>query len=108
MLLRKIYATFQDFRKAIDENGDMVEELEDTEETVQLIKRTTPSSRYKLSERELIRKKYRKTIRRHRKDRPAPYESPFEIETNAGIADSAEGKELHQNYERARYGEETQ
>lgn len=108
MLLRKIYATFQDFRKEVDENGDMVEELDDTEETVQLINRITPSSRNKLSERELIRKKYRKTIRRYRKDRPAPYESPFEIETNAGIADSEDGRELHRNYERARYGKETQ
>lgn len=108
MLVRKIYATFQDFRKEVDENGDVVEELEDSEDTVQLIKRTTPANRYKLSERDRIRKEYRKTIRRHRKDRPAPYESPLEIETNAGIADSEDGRELHRNYEWARYGKEAQ
>lgn len=108
MLLRKIYATFHDFRKAVDENGDVVEELEDAEDTDQSIKRATPANRYKLSERERIRKEYRKTIRRHRKDHPAPYESPFEIETNAGIADSEDGRELHRNYERARYGKEVQ
>ena len=103
MLLRKIYTAFHDFRKAVADNGDIVEELEDAEETVQPIKKTTPAVRRKLSERERIRKEYRKTIRRRRKDRPAPYESPREIETNAGITDI---EELHQNYERARYGKD--
>lgn len=105
MLLKKIYATFRDFRKAVDENGDIVEELKDAEEAVQTIKKITPARRRKLSERERIRKEYRKTIKRHRKDRPAPYESPREIEMNAGITDN---EELHQNYELARYGKEVQ
>ncbi len=108
MLLRKIYVTFYDFRKTVDENGDIVEKLEDAEETVQSIKKAAPARRYKLSERERIRKEYRKIIRRHRKDRPLPYESPLEIEISAGIADSEDGRELHRNYERARYGKETQ
>ena len=108
ILLKKTYAIFHDFRKAVDENGDIVEELEDAEETVQPVKKVSPFNRHKLSERERVRKKYRKTIKRHRKDRPAPYESPYEIEINAGIADSAEGQEIHQNYERARYGKDTQ
>lgn len=105
MLLKKIYATFRDFRKAVDENGDIIEELKDAEEAVSPVQKTTPVRRRKLSERERIRKEYRKTIKRHRKDRPAPYESPREIEMNAGITDN---EELHQNYERARYGKETQ
>lgn len=80
-----------------------MEELEDTEE-VRKIK--LPVRRHKLSERERIRKEYRKTIRHYRKDRPAACESPIEIETNAGIVDREEIQELHKNYEAARYGRE--
>lgn len=102
-LIKKIITTFHDFRNTADDNGDIVEELEETEGAKKI---TIPSHRGRLSERERIRKEYRKTIRRHRKDRPAAYESPIEIETHAGIAKSAEGKELHKRYELARYGRE--
>lgn len=103
VLVKSIISTFHAFRAAADENGDIVEELEDTEDVRKI---TLPARRRKLSERERIRKEYRKTIRRHRKDRPAAYESPDEIETNAGIAGCEDVKELHRNYEAARYGRE--
>lgn len=103
VLVKSILSTFHAFRAAADENGDIVEELEDTEDVRKI---TLPARRRKLSERERIRKEYRKTIRRHRKDRPAAYESPDEIETNAGIAGREDVKELHRNYEAARYGRE--
>lgn len=103
VLVKSILSTFHAFRAAADENGDIVEELEDTEDVRKI---TLPARRRKLSERERIRKEYRKTIRRHRKDRPAAYESPDEIETNAGIAGCEETKKLHRNYEAARYGRE--
>lgn len=102
-LLKKIITIFHDFRDAADDNGDIVEELEETENAKKI---TLPSYRRRLSERERIRKEYRKTIRRYRKDRPAVYESPIEIETYAGIAESAEGRKLHKRYELARYGRE--
>lgn len=103
-LLRNIRTAFLDFRKTRDENGDLVEELE---ETAEKIIRISPPAKYRgQSERERIRSKYRRTIRRHRKERPAPYESPIEIETKAGIADSTDGKALHKEYELARYGQE--
>ena len=76
VLIKKVYAVFQDFRAANDENGDIVEELQDTSEDIRKIK--ISADRRRLSERERIRKKYRRTIRRHRKDRPAVYESPVE------------------------------
>lgn len=104
MLLKMIRNTFRDFRGVNDENGDLVEELEEAREEASQI--VMPASHRILTQKERIRKEYRKTIRRHRKDRPAPYESPMEIETNAGIADTAEGRELHRNYESARYGRE--
>lgn len=101
VLVKSILSTFHAFRAAADENGDIVEELKDTEDVKKI---TLPARRRKLSERERIRKEYRKTIRRHRKDRPAAYESPDEIETNAGIAGREDIKKLHRNYEAARYG----
>ena len=103
LLIKNIFSTFRAFRATADENGDIVEELEETESAEKI---ATPRTRRKLSERDRIRKEYRKTIRRHRKDRPASYESPTEIETYAGIAESPEVQELHKNYELARYGRE--
>ena len=103
-LIKKVYAVFQDFRLVNDENGDIVEELQDTAEDIRKIR--TRSRRRPLSEKERIRKEYRKTIRQHRKDRPAVYESPTEIEANAGIAGTEEGTALHMRYELARYGQD--
>lgn len=56
------------------------------------------------SEVERIRRRYRKMIRKHRKDRPAPYESPAEIEACAGLSDDEEMQRLHVEYEAVRYG----
>lgn len=50
-----------------------------------------------------VRRMYRKTIRKHRKDRPQPYEMPADIEEKAGIAGTPEGTRLHAAYEEARY-----
>lgn len=101
-LVKKVYAVFQDFRMTNDENGDIVEELPDTDDALTIL--TVPARRRKLTEQERIRKEYRRTIRRHRKDRPAVYETPTEIEKGAGIADTEDGKKLHARYETARYG----
>ena len=103
-LIKFIYDTFQAFRETADENGDVVEELQETDEGIKIKKNHV--RRRKLSERERIRKEYRRLIRRYRKDRPARYESPTEIERNAGIAGSEECKGLHEQYELARYGQE--
>ena len=103
-LIKMIYDTFRAFRQTADENGDIVEELESTDEGIR-IKRLRIDRR-KLSKRERIRKEYRRFIRRHRKERPARHESPTEIEENAGIADNEECKALHKQYEMARYGQE--
>ena len=103
-LIKFIYNTFRTFRGINDENGDIVEELEETIEGVKI--RKPYVIRRKLPERERIRKEYRKFIRKHRKERPAHYESPTEIEQNAGIAESEETRKLHEQYELARYGQE--
>lgn len=91
------------FRETYDENGDVIEKLEETTERVEKIQTGRKSGR-KPGYREEIRRRYRREIRKHRKEIPAPCESPIEIEQNAGISDTIECKELHRLYEEVRYG----
>lgn len=104
MLIKIVYDTFRAFREAADDNGDIVEELESGDEVFKI--RKIKIAPRKLSERERIRKEYRRFIRRYRKERPALHESPTEIEKQAGIYDNAECRELHNIYEKARYRQE--
>lgn len=102
---RIIQQVFGAFRNSFDENGDRVEELEeealDKEEGLVLKRYIRTDS---VSER--VRRRYRKTIRKHRREIPAPYESPTELEKNAGLYEDAAMKELHASYELVRYGRE--
>ncbi|MCM1155042.1 MAG: hypothetical protein NC314_01920 [Roseburia sp.] len=102
LLLKAIRAQFRIFRETRDENGDIVEELQESEPAQ---KKARKGHSRRLSERERIRKQYRKTIRHYRKERPAVSESPTEIEIKAGIAGEAQMQALHERYEKARYGE---
>ncbi len=102
-IIKSIRETFQVFKEAYDENGDIVEELKE----VDIVESKPFSAKKKVrnnSEREIIRREYRKIIRKHRKEPPFSYETPLEIEIGAGIAETKEGKELHVRYEKARYG----
>ena len=98
-----IRQVLRDFRNGQDENGDVIEELKDElpykEESFY-----KKGHRRMESEAERIRRRYRKMIRKHRKDRPAPYESPAEIEACAGLSDNEEMQRLHVEYEAVRYG----
>lgn len=89
------------FRETFDENGDVVEELEEEETASRVM--PVHVIRGKLTEAERIRRQYRRTIRQHRKEPPGLHESPYEIESGAGIADTEEGRQLHDVYERVRY-----
>ena len=96
--LRKMLRRFE--QASVDEE-DVVESLDYMDEGEKIgIRRRT----WIRSEEDKMRRRYRKFIRRHRKDRPAKYETPTEIETAAGVAETVEGKELHKQYELARYG----
>lgn len=100
MAIRQI---FKDFRNSHDENGDIIEEIqvkERTDREEMLVK----GHRRAGSAAERIKRRYRKTIRKHRKDRPAPYESPTEIEEGAGLKDDEQMRQLHKAYEEVRYG----
>lgn len=97
VMIRKV---FQDFRKEADENGDKIENLEDIAES----ERITAAVQKPDGETGDIKRRYKRTIRRYRKERPAVYETPAEIEEKAGLAEDAAMQELHAEYERVRYG----
>lgn len=104
-VIQMIRQVLQDFRNSRDENGDKIEEIEDNQALRQkedILHRK--GRRGAESEAERIRRKYRKTIRKHRKERPAPYESPAEIEEYAGLKNDEQMQQLHKKYEEVRYG----
>ncbi len=99
MAVRQIFA---DFRREADDDGDKIEALEDEpvykEEILSLVKKRMDDS-----EAARIRRQYKRTIRKHRKELPAPSETPFELEKNAGLLDDEDMKALHKRYEEVRY-----
>ena len=96
-IFKHIREIFYNFRKNYDENGDRIEELNDLDESEYFI----PSVSEQPSDKEeaQIRRRYKKEIRKRRKEMPGRYESPTELEHNAGLQDM----ELHALYEAARY-----
>lgn len=110
-LLAFFYGIFQmirqvllDFRNSFDENGDVIEQIEDEDSAFQEELMNLKRLRGMQSEAEKIRRRYRRTIRKHRKDIPKPYEAPAEIEEGAGLKEDEQMKQLHIKYEAVRYG----
>ena len=104
-VIKMLRQVFLEFRDSYDENGDKVEELFD--EISQKEERLNfKRSRKADSEAARIRRTYKRTIKKHRKELPAPYESPTELEQNAGLYEDSEMKLLHEKYEYVRYGQE--
>ncbi len=104
-VIQMIRQILRDFRNSRDENGDIIEEIEDDQ--VKQPKEdffNRKSRRGTESEAQRIRRKYRRTIQKHRKERPAPHESPAEIEENAGLGNDDQMQHLHRQYEEVRYG----
>lgn len=105
-VLQAIRMIFKQFRENYEENGDIVEELKESEEKAERLIKKKRESRFR-SRREQVRYQYRRFIRKHRKGKPGVYETPYEIETLAEVAESKEGKEMHRMYEEVRYGRES-
>jgi hypothetical protein len=103
-VVKTIKQIFKDFRNTLDENGDLIEEIEDDEASYKEDFVRIRKGGEEDSEAWKIRRRYKKTIKKHRKDLPAPYESPVEIEENAGLKEDEEMKSLHGMYEAVRYG----
>lgn len=103
-VIKWIREEMRDFGQGIDEAGDIVEALTDDMEE----KLASGRSFFKpKTEEASIRREYRRFIRKHRKDRPAAYETPKEMEVIAGVDKTLEGIALHEKYEFVRYGERT-
>lgn len=103
LAVRAVGRYFLAFRGAPEENGDLSEPLDaDTAESLSPLRVTLPGRR--LSEREEIRREYRRAIRRYRKGRPAAGETPSEIEAETAFPRGMDTEGLHERYEKARYG----
>ena len=106
--LRVLYRAFRQYLsdfQGVRENDDIITPIEDEEEEEE--HRIRPLRRFfePDTEKMRVRRKYRRTIRRYRKEKPMPYEMPSDIEEKAGIAGTPEGERLHTLYEEARYSE---
>ena len=101
VLIRWIKEEQATFAQGIDESGDFVESLVLTEEESRIIHR---KSVLVTTDEERIRREYRRFIKKHRKELPAAYETPTEMEILAGVTETVKGQELHGKYEHARYG----
>jgi len=103
-VMQMIRQVLRDFCNSRDENGDIIEEIADDQTLKQKEDILNRKGRGMESEAERIRRRYRRTIRKHRKERPAPYESPAEIEEYAGLKNDEQMQQLHREYEEVRYG----
>ena len=90
-----------DFEKQSTESDDVIEDLKE-DDRMHRIRHSAKS--HDQSYKAQIRRKYRRMIRKHRKDIPYPSESPTEIELAAGLKDDIQMQELHVIYEQVRYG----
>ena len=98
---------FLRFNEKAEDNGDIVMSLDDDE----IIKR--PGGIRKrvrasgpLTERERIRREYKRRIKESTEDQPNVSNTPTQLEEAAGLADDPEMRELHVKYEDARYSKE--
>ncbi len=103
--IKYINKTQRTFREAYDENGDIVENLDMINHSSFLEEKITRKKwdKKNMSPREKIRYDYYLFIKKHRHELPLPHETPYEIEKAANIADMEETKQIHLQYEQARY-----
>ena len=101
ILIRQLRHALLDFEKQSTESDDVIEDLKE-DDRMHRIRHSAKS--HDQSYKAQIRRKYRRMIRKHRKDIPYPSESPTEIELAAGLKDDIQMQELHVIYEQVRYG----
>ncbi len=101
LFLKAFWHFLADFRAVPEENGDISEDLA-MEKTKRGMRR---EKRYEdlPSDAMRVRRRYKKEIRRRRKDLPKPQETPHEIESATDLIGTPEGEALHTAYEEARY-----
>ena len=105
LLVRMLQKAVRAFRIRDTENGDEIESLLQ-EERASLRARTGFGGSAAEREKNRIRRRYRRTILRYRKEAPGIQETPSEMEKLAHLPDTEEMRNLHLDYEQARYGRE--
>jgi hypothetical protein len=109
-LIGLIYAIYLAIRRAGEnfavENEDEVIFLDSKEDSRRSIRKKSGSRESRLSPNMQIRRRYKRTIRKSTKGRPTFWASPLELESQAGLAESADMQRLHGYYEKARYSKE--
>ena len=102
LALRAAKEYLLEFEGAPEENGDLSQSLEEENGKLQSSGRHFLFGR--MTQKEKVRRLYRRTIRRYRKEKPGVYESPAEIEAGASFPPGFDLTALHEAYEQARYG----
>lgn len=102
LILYGVYKIFKNFRFAYSDSRDVIESLADEprDEASSASKRRERISALDRSPNAVIRRQYRKQVKKAAKEQPKRWQSPAEIESDAGI----EEPRLHALYEQARYG----
>ncbi len=103
MIIRLIAGQARTFREGYEENGDVSRRLDDDDASKKL-PGAAPPPLFGGTEKDRIRRHYRRMIRRYRSDVPDKSEVPEEIEGKASFPPQTDVEELHNTYEEARYG----
>lgn len=106
LALYGIYRVFRSFRSSFTDSRDVVQFLsgrdEDGKEYFQEGSRGKRPSFLDRSPNALVRRRYRRTILKAAKEQPKRWNTPEEIEREAGVSQQT----LHELYEKARYSPE--
>lgn len=102
LIIYGVYNLFKNFRYSYADNRDIIEALPDDPDVAE---RTAPRREHRISALDrspnaIIRRKYRKTVLKAAAEPPMRWKTPTEIEHDSGIAQ----QQLHELYEKARYG----
>ena len=108
VVLGIIYGIYCYLKQEKKDNGDTIEFIkvaEEMEDVCHKEKRAPKKFKKIHNMNEQIRRKYRKTIRNHTKEKIPLWASPEEIERIANLEMTLENLQLHQLYEKARYSQ---
>lgn len=100
-VIKMIRDNISAFKETYDDNGDLVEELQESDD---LGKRHFRKSKAAGEEIGSIRKRYKKYIMSHLKVVPEKSDTPLQIEKRAQVYGTKECQSIHSEYEAYRYG----
>ena len=102
-MILSVIRTLRIYKERVEENGDISVSLEPENDRISRIAQRAANLLPPRTQKERIRRKYRRTIRRARPDVPMQSETPAEIERAADLSALPDPEAFHAEYERARY-----